>query len=212
VLNTKPQHSNSNNSQTQSQPTPKPLRIDLKKSDYPNVKHWERRKNNPMQLSVIRVYDADSSDSDSNRESNDDKGIPKRGSGVLAFLEDKNGKVIGCCERKQLYAEMQGFWNNNIDSACPSGNWSSAGSTLRDSFQDTLEDKFPFLHLCAGRWKVDELWKKNYHSWKQFLLARQAKKTALDAGGSNDGSKCKCKESLGPMDPDAKADESLDMP
>ena len=146
LLNTKPRRSNSNNLQTPSQPTPKP-RTTLRKSDYPNVKHWERRQNDAVQFSVIKVYDADSSDSD--RESNDE-GILKRESGVLAFLEDETGKVIDCCERKRLYAEIRGFWNENINSASPPDNWSSAGATLRDRFRDTVEESFPFLRLCSG--------------------------------------------------------------
>ena len=146
ALNTKPQHSNSNICRTPSQATSKPPRKTLKKSDYPNVKYWERRQNDAVQFAVIKVYDSDSSESDS--DSNE--GITKWESGVLAFLEDKNGKVIDRHERKRLYAELQGFWNDNIDSNCPPDNWSSAGATLRDKFQDVLEEKFPFLCLCAG--------------------------------------------------------------
>lgn len=109
----------------------------------------------------------------------------------MAFLEDKNGKVIDCHERKWLYAELQGFWNDNIDSNCPPDNWSSAGTTLCDKFRDVLKEKFPFLCLCAGQWKVEALWKKNYHSWKWSLLARQARKTLLVPGSSDSGNKCK---------------------
>ena len=210
ALNTKPRSSDSNNHQTQSQSTPMPPQITLKKSDYPNVKHWERRWNDPVQFSVIKVYDADSSDSD--RESNNNEGILKRESGVLAFLEDETGKVIDRCERKRLYAEIRGFWNENIDSASPSDNWSSAGATLRDRFRDTTEEHFPFLRLCAGRWKVEALWKKNYHSWKRSLLARRSRKTPLGTGHSNYGGKRKQKESLEHMDPDGGADEFLDAP
>ncbi len=191
-----------------------PPRITLKKSDYPNVKHWERRRNDPVQFSVIKVYDADSSDSD--RESNDNEGILKRESGVLAFLEDETGKVIDHCERKRLYAELRGFWNDNIrvDSNGPPDNWSSAGATLRDKFRDILEEKFPFLRLCAGRWKVEALWKKNYHSWKRSSLARQARKAPLRTGDSNDGGKRKRKdsESSEPTDSHGEVDEPLDGP
>ena len=98
---------------------------------------------------MIQVYDTDSGDIN-REESNDDKGILKQGSGILAFLEDKTGKVISHCEKKQLYGEMQGFWNDNIDPASPPDNWSSAGTSLHDKFQDILEEKFPFLRLCAG--------------------------------------------------------------
>jgi len=162
---------------------------------------------------VIQVYDADSGDID-REESNDDEGIPKQGSGVLAFLEDKTGKVISHCEKKRLYGEMQGFWNDNINLASPPDNWSSAGASLRDKFQDILEEKFPFLRLCAGRWKVEVLWKKNYHSWKRSFLARQAKKTGLDSGDSNDsdGTKRKRKESPEPMDPYSDTGEMPDVP
>jgi hypothetical protein len=161
------------------------------------VKHWERRQNDAVQFAVIKVYDTDISDCDS--DSNDNEGITKRESGVLAFLEEENGKVIDRHERKRLYAELRGFWNDNIDSNCPPDNWSSAGATLRDKFRDVLEEKFPFLCLCNGRWKVEALWKKNYHSWKRSLLARQARKTPLVTGTSSDkGGKRKRKESLEP--------------
>ena len=195
ALNAKPQRSNSNIRRTTSQATSKlPLaRKTFKKADYPNVKHWERRQNDAVQFAVIKVYDSDFSDSDS--DSNE--GTTKRERGVLAFLEDKNGKVIDRHERKRLYSELRGFWNDNIDSNCPPDNWSSAGATLRDKFRDVLEEKFPFLCLCTGRWKVEALWKKNYHSWKRSLLARQARKTPLVAGSSDKG-KRKRKESLEP--------------
>lgn len=208
ALNAKPQRSNSNIRRTPSQATSKPPRKTLRKSDYPNVKHWERRQNDAVQFAVIKVYDTDFSDCDSD---SNDEGITKRESGVLAFLEDKNGKVIDRHERKRLYAELRGFWNDNIDSNCPPDNWSSAGATLRDKFRDVLEEKFPFLCLCNGRWKVEALWKKNYHSWKRSLLARQARKTPLVTGSSDKG-KRKRKESLEPANSQDETEVLLDAP
>jgi hypothetical protein len=143
----------------------------------------------------------------------DNEGTTKRESGVLAFLEDENGKVINRHERKRLYAELRGFWNDHIDSNHPPDNWSSAGAIIRDKFRDILEEKFPFLRLCAGRWKVEALWKKNYHSWKRSLLARKSKRTLLlDAHGSDDGGKRKRKGSLEPVDANDEAQMSLDVP
>ena len=198
ALNTRPMCSNSDHHQTQRQSTFKHQQIPLKKSDYPNVKHWERRNNDAAQFSVIKVYDANTDDSDSGTE--DIGGIKKCETGVLAFLEDEDGKVIDHCERKRLYSELRGFWNDNIDANHPPDNWSSAGASLRDRFRDILEDKFQFLRLCAGRWKVEALWKKNYHSWKRSLLARQAKKT------------CKRKASLEPIDSNSTAGIMLNAP
>ena len=211
ALNTKPPRSDSDSHQAQRQSISKPPQITLKKSNYPNVKHWERRKNDTVQFSVIKVYDTDSGDSDSDSE--DTEGTKKHEGGVLAFLEDENGKVISHRERKQLYAELRGFWNDNIDASHAPDNWSSAGATLRDKFRDVLEEKFPFLRLCAGRWKVEALWKKNYHSWKRSLLARQARKTPLlGPGGSNGESKGKRKESPEPTNPNNEAEISLNPP
>jgi hypothetical protein len=152
------------------------------------------------------VYDADSSDSDS--ESNDNHRATKQEKGVLAFLEDEHGKTINHREKKRLYSELRGFWNDNIDPSRPPKNWSSAGASLRDKFRDTIEEKFPFLRFCAGRWKVEALWKNNYHSWKRTFLARQSTKATFGTGDSNDGGKHKRKEPPEPVD----SDESLDTP
>jgi len=206
AMNCNPQCSNSSD-QAQSRPTPKSPPITLLKSDYPDVKYWEKQHKNVVQISAIEVCDADSSDSD--QESTDNK---KEESGIQ-FLEDKHGNAIDHDKRKRLYAELQGFWNDNIDANCPPNNWSSAGSALRDRFRDAIKEKYPFLQFCAGRWKVDVLWKKNYHSWKRSLLSRQSKKkTPLGTGDSNDGGKRKQKDSPEPTDPHEEADELLDMP
>lgn len=210
ALNSKPQHANSNIHQAQGLPISRPPRVTLWKSDYPNVKHWERWQNDAVQFAIIKVYNADSSDSDS--DSRESGGITKRESGVLAFLEDENGKVIDHHERKWLYAELRGFWNDNIDSNSPPDNWSSAGATIRDKFWDILEEKFPFLRLCTGRWKVEALWKKNYHSWKRSLVARQARKTAFSTSDSDGNSKQKRKETSELMNIRNDTELSLDAP
>jgi hypothetical protein len=81
---------------------------------------------------------------------------------------------ISCDEKKQLYLAMRGFWNDHIDGRNPPLNWSSAGETLRNAFRDFLESKFFYLRLCAGRWKVEELWKRNYHSRLRSFERRTA--------------------------------------
>jgi len=102
-----------------------------------------------VQVSVIKVHDADSNDSDSESNDNEPEGITKKERGVLAFLEDENGDIIGYHQKKWLYAKLQAFWNDNINPNHPSKNWSSAGATLHNKFHNTIEEKFPFLCLCA---------------------------------------------------------------
>jgi hypothetical protein len=122
-------------------------------------------------VSVINVVDADSMSDDGENLGGDD---PNQEDGVLAFLEDDNGKLISYDDKKQLYCAMRGFWNDRIDGCNPPLNWSSAGESLRNAFRDFLENKFFYLRLCAGRWKVEELWKRNYHSWLRSFARRTA--------------------------------------
>ena len=136
----------------------------------------------------------------------------KKERGVLAFLKDENGSIISYRQKEQLYAELQAFWNDNIDPNRPPKNWSSVGATLCNKFCDTIEEKFPFLRLCSWRWKVDVLWKRNYHSWKRSLLARQSKETPPGTCDLNDGGKRKRKESPDPTEPHGEADGLLDAP
>ena len=153
--------------------TLKPDLVSLRQSDYPKVQHWVRKRGDNSQVSVIKMADADSiSDDDGNLNLGSDD--LNQEDGVLAFLEKDNGKLISYDEKKQLYRAMRGFWNDHIDGCNPPVNWSSAGETLRNTFRDFLEGKFFYLRLCAGRWKVEELWKRNYHSWLRSFERRIA--------------------------------------
>lgn len=151
--------------------TPKPGLIPLRQSDYPKVQHWVRKCGDNSQVSVIKVVDADSTSDDDGNLGSDDT---NQEDGVLAFLEKDNGKLISYDDKKQLYHAMRGFWNDHIDDCNPPVNWSSAGETLRNTFRNFLESKFFYLHLCAGRWKVEELWKRNYHSWLRSFERQNA--------------------------------------
>jgi hypothetical protein len=153
--------------------TSRPDLAPLQRSDYPKVKHWVRMRGDASQVSVIKVVDADtmSDDDDSENLCSDDL---NQEDGVLAFLENDNGKLISYDDKKQLYRAMRGFWNDHIDGRNPPLNWSSAGETLRNAFRDFLEGKFFYLRLCAHCWKVEELWKRNYHSWLRSFARRTA--------------------------------------
>ena len=118
---------------------------------------------------VIKVADANDVDSDDDNLASNNFS-PSKEDGIPAFLEDQNGALIPYEEKKQLYLTMRGWWNDNINNEDPPFNWSSTGETLRSSFRNFLEQRFFYLRLCAHHWKVDELWKRNYHSWRRSLL------------------------------------------
>src|SRR5271154_6752677 len=143
----------------------------LQHADYPqvNLKHWVQKRGDNTQIAVVKVVDKDNlSDDDENAENDDSN----QDDGVLAFLEKEDGKLISYDEKKQLYRTMRGFWNDRIDPSKPPVNWSSAGESLRNPFRNVLESKFFYLRLCSGHWKVEELWKRNYHSWLRSFRRR----------------------------------------
>src|SRR3984957_4327097 len=153
----------------------------LKKADYPIVKHWTRIHGNNSQVAYIKVVDAGSPSGD--------EGPPpatksKKRDHVCAFLEKEDGSLISPRERESLYSAARGFWNVNVKGDSPPENWSSAGETLRNLFRHKLETNFFYLRLCEDHWKVDELWKKNYHSWRTSYLHR-LKKRKLESTEAN---------------------------
>jgi len=157
------------------QKMPKPL----VEANYPDVKHWHHRQRDKAQYTAINVTSkANNADEDSSSESSDGNSngaTSRRKDNVFAFLEKESGELISVSEKEALYDEVHAWWNNNVTAGCIPRNWSSAGAMLRDKFRFDLEVKFPFLCLCSGHWKVDELWKKNYHSWKTTFLQRLEK-------------------------------------
>ncbi|KAL0572505.1 hypothetical protein V5O48_009458 [Marasmius crinis-equi] len=199
-------------------------RIVLQKSEYPNVKHWDRIENDKSQLAIIKVTsidntdmqgstmdnedDNESSDSESKSDSTSDmcanpesgkrkrkksaangkKSQSKKGrnAGVPAYLEDENGKTVTISMKKRVYSDAKGYWNDTIqDITKAPPNWTNAGAKLRDGFRDILEDKHPFLRLCSDQWKVEEVWKRQYHSWLNNRLKRQSKKAKLSESSEN---------------------------
>jgi len=56
------------------------------------------------------------------------------------------------------------------------------------------------------------LWKRNYHSWKRSLLARQSKETPPGTCDLNNGGKRKQKEFPDPTEPHGEANRLLDTP
>jgi len=154
----------------------------LQHSDYPYIKHWTRKRGDKSQVTVITVVDAGCElEPDDENLGSDDSATSKE-DGIPAFLENEDGSLISYDEKKRLYLAMRGWWNDNISDKNPPGNWSSVGETLRNSFRDFFERRFFCLRLCSHRWKVNELWKRNYHSW---LRSFKKKINGLDKGSSD---------------------------
>ena len=56
------------------------------------------------------------------------------------------------------------------------------GLDCKEDFRRTLEGAFPWLRLCEGHWKADQLWVNYFGAWKKpRTLSQNAKESTPDS-------------------------------
>lgn len=78
------------------------------------------------------------------------------------FLEDEFGRPIAKNVKKSLLGDITAFWNEMISEGKTLTTFSKANFTTKESFRTLLEGKYPWLRLCEGHWKVNQLWVNYY--------------------------------------------------
>jgi len=81
------------------------------------------------------------------------------------FLEDEFGRPIGRHIKKSLLGDITAFWNEMISEGKTPTTFSKASFTTKELFRTLLEGKYPWLRLCEGHWKVNQLWVNYYTQW-----------------------------------------------
>ena len=83
------------------------------------------------------------------------------------YLEDKNGIPLTEQRRGAMYSHARKFWNTYLQK---SGRFPPTYSALDldtlGHFRSEMERHFFELRLCDNHWKADEIWIRNYHSWR----------------------------------------------
>ena len=110
--------------------------LNPKKEDYPGLRYW-----NSAPWRTIRAG----------------SGRLNVGAPILSlFLEDEFGRAVSDEIKAQLFGDMQGFWRDlPEDKRLP---YTQLGYQTKEAFRTLLEGKYPFLRLCEGHWKVNQLW------------------------------------------------------
>ena len=122
----------------------------LRKEDFEHVKWWE-----PSRWQAVK----------SGAESRD---LEVDGPIISLYMEDEHSRLIPESIKKALRRDLYGYWNglysSSSDSLRPS---SELDLERRDHFRNRFEVSYPWLRLCSGHWKVDQLWLSYFHTWRK---------------------------------------------
>ena len=90
---------------------------------------------------------------------------------------------------KSVRGDVSSFWMDMVNSGEMPQPWGQTGFTRRDQFRKTLEGKYPWLRLCEGHWKVNQLWVNYFTRWKNRFpspLLKSKGKARADPGDEDD--------------------------
>ena len=72
--------------------------------------------------------------------------------------------------KEEVRGDLFSYWNDLNDAGELPKNYKELGFRRREDFRKMMEGKFPWLHLCKGHWKAQQLWINHFSSWKKSHL------------------------------------------
>jgi len=113
-------------------------------------------------------------------------GIPT----ITLYMEDEFGNPIDEDTKEELRGECNFYWNQVVFDGDGDSlqSWQDLGLKRKEDFRIFIEHKFPWLRLCAGHWKMKQVWVNYFGRWRDGRSATQAKKQDASRGPSNPGS------------------------
>jgi hypothetical protein len=124
--------------------------LEPKQEDYIHIKFWE---NSPWQAiknkSQPKDLDADSPI-------------------ISLYMEDEDGQPIARGIKGALRKDVYSYWNELFwADSNDLRNHGDLGIKRKEHFRRTFEEMYPWLRLCEGHWKVDQLWMSYFSTWKK---------------------------------------------
>jgi hypothetical protein len=84
-------------------------------------------------------------------------------SSVLSlFFEDEFGDPVSAGVGEEVRGDLTAYWVDMLMEGEVPVHYSGLGLKRREDFRKTMEDKYPWLRLCEGHWKVRQLWVNHY--------------------------------------------------
>jgi hypothetical protein len=82
------------------------------------------------------------------------------------FMEDEFGRPISKGVRRSLCSDAAAFWEDMVRAGETPTTFCKTGLARKEEFRACLEDKYHWLRLCDGHWKVNQLWINYFTGWK----------------------------------------------
>ena len=137
--------------------------LEMKKEDYPLMQWWYPAKWLALKNRSIT-------------KPNPDGNIPI----ISLYMEDENGRAIPSGRKIELWKDVYCYWNNlYLAGSTDLWNFGKLGLKRKEDFCKTLKDRYKWLCLCEGHWKVDQLWVSYFSSWKRPCTSPDCKTKEL---------------------------------
>ena len=83
---------------------------------------------------------------------------------ISLFYEDEFRNPISDEVKEQVRGDIAAYWINMIREGETLTHYHSLGFKRREHYRVTMEEKYPWLRLCEGHWKVKQIW---INHWKK---------------------------------------------
>jgi hypothetical protein len=122
--------------------------LNPKREDYLHLKWWD-----PDQWQAIK---------NKLMERDEDDNSPV----ISLYMEDQFGAPIPRDIKFALRRDIYAYWNQ-LRATSPGEllHFGEIGLSRKEDFRKTIEATYPWLRLCSGHWKVDQLWVSYFRTW-----------------------------------------------
>ena len=96
------------------------------------------------------------------------KPVGARSSVATLFLEDEHGRPVSDEVQEAVLRDVRALWADlaaDPETRDMLDTQNQVGFRIYEDFRKTMEGKYPWLRLCEGSWKVQQLWQNTWTSW-----------------------------------------------
>ncbi|KAF9777246.1 hypothetical protein BJ322DRAFT_1025872, partial [Thelephora terrestris] len=82
--------------------------------------------------------------------------------------QDEFGVPVSADVKEEVQGDLTAYWVDMLQDGKLPVHYSGLGLNRREDFRKTMEEKYPWLRLCEGHWKVRQIW-VNYYRKSRIL-------------------------------------------
>ncbi|KAF9784528.1 hypothetical protein BJ322DRAFT_1109247 [Thelephora terrestris] len=87
---------------------------------------------------------------------------------LTLFFEDEFGVPVLADVKEEVQGDLTTYWVDMLQNSKLPMHYSGLGLNRQEDFRKTMEEKYPWLRLCEGHWKVRQIW-VNYYRKSRIL-------------------------------------------